>query len=202
MAMSMEQFPLAREVDVGGSGLTAQESYVFVIGIARHIRNRTIHTLLLKSSSRTFRRVSKWFSLPIIIRFVLVLGVQASAVKAFEDESAIDDASQPSRGLPCRKDRHRRRDRQLLWQDDRRVRRRLGERAVSLAARGAERQVDDATPSDDRFARGTIEHVLQRGMEFSHQGVAGFETWRDAAAFRDEAEDSLRPVNFGAIRKQ
>lgn len=202
MAVRMEQFLLAREVDVGGSGPIAQESYVFVIGIARHLRRRAIHTLLLKTTSRTYRRVPKWFSLPIIIRFVLVLGVQACAVKALEDASAIGDASQPSRGLPCRKDRHRRRDRQPLRQDDRRVRRRLGKQAVSLAARGAQRKVDDATPSDDRSARGTAEHVLQRGMEFSHQGVAGFETWRDAASFRDEAEDSVRPVNFGAIRKQ
>jgi hypothetical protein len=47
---------------------------------------------------------------------------------------------------------------------------------------------------------GTIDHVHQRGLSFSHQGVGGFDTWSEPATFRDETNDPDRLATVGAIR--
>jgi hypothetical protein len=48
----------------------------------------------------------------------------------------------------------------------------------------------------------TTDHVHQRGLLFGHQGVAGFDTWTEAATYRDNPKYAERLATLGAIRHQ
>ena len=46
----------------------------------------------------------------------------------------------------------------------------------------------------------TTDHVHQRGLTFGHEGVAGFDTWTEAATHRDSPAFAARLAKIGAIR--
>jgi hypothetical protein len=46
----------------------------------------------------------------------------------------------------------------------------------------------------------TTDHVHQRGLLFAHEGVAGFDTWTEAATYRDAPDYQKRAAALGAIR--
>ena len=48
----------------------------------------------------------------------------------------------------------------------------------------------------------TTDHVHQRGLTFAHQGVAGFDTWAEAATYRGGKRSAEMLSKLGAIRHQ
>ncbi|MFM8379038.1 MAG: PmoA family protein [Planctomycetia bacterium] len=48
----------------------------------------------------------------------------------------------------------------------------------------------------------TSDHVHQRGLTFGHQGVGGFDTWAEAATYRDKPAFAEQLAKLGAIRHQ